>query len=470
MAQKILLSAFVLSFILFFPSLFNFFSHDDFFHLNISRAKNIGDFLNFFNLVESPKGFGFYRPLTTQVFYFVFGWSFGLNPLIMHLVSYAVFFANIFLVYILSKKIFDNLKIASIAAFLYAVSPTHFGHLYFLGTFQELGLAFFYFLSLILFISFIETKNMKEYLLVVLAFVGALLSKEFAVTLPFSLLLIYIYKRGLKNLNFIFIYITPLLIILLIYLWLHVFFYGLAAGDSYHWEFSVRVVNTIFWYLLWSLGLPEMIVDYIGPGVKVNPNLLQFYGSYILPITLLFIIQSLILVSALMRSFKNGKSLKVLFFGVSLFILTLTPVLFLPLHKFAYELTVPLYGIVVFISYLLIKSFSSKIVTVFLIIYFSLSFCTVLLTYKTHWIVQGGMVAKKVYLLTKDLNNKPQVLVFYNSVEDKDLPWKPADQLKIILSGDNFTEVFYPATLKFEFKESSEEGKLNIRARDILYD
>jgi len=198
---KYLLLIFLISFILYSPSLFGYYTNDDFFLLKISQANSLGEFANFFNLTTGPDGLGMYRPLTTQAFYFL-GWRlFSLNPIGLHIISFLIFFGVIYLVFSLVLELSKNEKISLLAAFLYATSATHFGHLYYLATFQELGLTFFFIISVILFIQFLNTKKLPLYILSLTTFVLSLLSKETAVVLPACLLLVYMFiKQNKANL------------------------------------------------------------------------------------------------------------------------------------------------------------------------------------------------------------------------------------------------------------------------------
>src|SRR4030042_3478182 len=218
---KYLLLIIIIAFLLFFPSLFKFYTHDDFFLLKISNASSINDFLNFFNLKKGPEGLGMYRPLAMQTF-FMLAWKiFNLNPLGLHVISYIFFFGVIYLVYILTKALVDNKKVALLASFLYATSSTHFAHLYWLSDFQELALSLFFLLGVWFFIKFINTKRWKPYFVSLTVFLLSLLSKESAVVMPFVLFLIYTYfkyigKPVISSKKFI-LSLTPFLLILAMY-------------------------------------------------------------------------------------------------------------------------------------------------------------------------------------------------------------------------------------------------------------
>ncbi len=459
MVKKIFFLICIISFLLYFPSTFNYFSHDDFFHLNIAKKENW----------ESSGGFGHFRPLTTQAFYSI-SYLFNLSPIPLHVISFIVFFAVIFVVYKLINILVEEKEIALVGTFLYATSATHFGQLYYLGAFQELGLAFFFFSGTYFFVKFLKTNLLKYGFLTTLALIGALFSKETSVMFLLALGLITLYLNFNKKIkiikNKILIFFIFNLLLLTAYLCFRIFYYGFASGDSYIFSFSARIFNTFLWYILWSFNLPELLVDYIGPALRINSNLFLFYGKFIVPILLAFGIMVIILI-------KNLKLNALMFFCLFWFFISLGPLLFLPLHKFSYELTVPLFGFVLAVSFILVKNSSTKILIIFLSIYFLTSVLTNVLTQQTHWITQGGKVAKKVFELK--VNTKgTDTIVFYDTTGDNDLPWKPSQQLKQILSDNNFFKVFYLDKIRAVYaSEKMNPEKLNglkLRARDILYD
>ena len=409
MIQKLFLNkklffVYVLSFLLFFPSLFIFYTHDDFFLLKISKAESLGEFINFFNFTQGPEGLGVYRPLTTQIFYFLSNLVFNLNPMALHIISFVTFFFVIYLVYKLVKMLVKNDSVALFAAFLYATSATHYGHLYYLATYQELGMAVFCLLSVVFFIKFARDGSIENYFYSLIAYVLALLSKETAIVTSGILVLVYGFLRFKEkkviSIKKCILALLGFVGILLIYSYFHFFLYGLAQGESYIWDFSQRVINTLAWYGLWSLNLPEMLIDFVGPGLRFNPNLFRFWSNEIKPIFLLF---GVAIISIFYLVLKIGNKLKkidfqIIIFSLIWFVLTLIPVLFLPLHKFTYYLTLPLVGVVLVISHLIEKANKTNIfILVFASVWILLSIFTLKLTIETHWISQGAEVAKNAH-------------------------------------------------------------------------
>ena len=294
---------------------------------------------------------------------------FHLNPVPLHIISFATFFINIFLVGVLIKLLTKNRKIALISSFLYAVSATHFGQLYYIGAFQELCLTMFFLASVILFIKYEvdikEKHSINKLILSFVFFVLSIMSKETAVVLPFVLVLTHFYlkltKRVGVSIKTLIYSLFPYITILGVYLFLHFHYYGLVSGDSYVWNFSpVRAINTLGWYGLWSFNIPEMLVDFIGPGLRLNPNLLRYWSKDIILIFILFAVQMGLAVYAFFKS-SILKHKSILFFSIFWFIGTLVPVIFLPIHKFSYYLTLPLIGVVMVLGYLLEEAKINKV-------------------------------------------------------------------------------------------------------------
>jgi hypothetical protein len=473
------LAIFIVPLAMFWPSLFGFFTNDDFFFLRIAHVSSFKDFFNFFNLLNDVGGIGVYRPLTLRVFYFLGVELFRLNPMPLHVISFITFFINIFMVGRLVELLTKNHKIALLSSFLYATSVTHFGQLYYIGAFQELFLTLL-FLSSVIF--FIKNKVKTSMFL----FVLALMSKETAVVIPFVLIATHFYLRltsvakvSLRKLTAM---LTPYFVILGIYLFLHFHNFGTISGDSYVWDFSPsRAVNSIGWYGLWSLNLPEMLVDFVGPGLHLNPNLLKYWAQEIIPIFILFFIQVAIMIGLFFKFVKSAKGVNknswyLIIFSLFWFAATLLPVLFLPVHKFTYYLTLPLFGVVLILGYLLNEARLNRIVIgLFLAVWTIMSFLTLRLTINTNWIIQGAKTSERVYQYFKA--NRASLagskIIFVDTLEDKSLPWSPTATLKTVLSGNNFFYVFYPEfSEKVKFADSGEftlgKGMIIIKSRQFL--
>lgn len=461
------ISAFIISLFMFIPSINGFFTHDDFYFLKISKIDSVGDFIGFFDPAKDVSGIGVYRPLPLRVYYFLGSTLFKLNPVGLRVISFATFFLDIFLVEYLAKLLSKNDKIAALSVFLYAISVTHFGQLYYVGAYQELLVTFFVLSSVIL---FAKSKTFISFIFYVLA----LMSKETAVVLPALYLLVYFYQNKSKinktYLKQLIKSLVPFVLLLVIYLYLKFFHFGTIEGNSYIWNFSLkRALNTVVWYFLWCLNLPETLVDFVGPGFHLNPNLMKYWSAQMIPIFILFTIQAVLILFALIKSLKskilNFRS--VVFFSIFWFLITILPIVFLPLHKFTYYLTLPLFGVVFLLSYLFVN-LKSKIYILFCVIWVAISLFSLRLTRQTNWITKGSETAKKVYVYMEENMNdlKGENIVFVDTPNDKNLPWSPTATLKTVLSDQNFFEVFYPG--EFSGISYGGDGDVKINSRQFL--
>jgi len=478
------LGTYLMVIVLFFPAIFNFYSHDDFFHYRIAEANSLKEFISFFDLTNAPFGWGYYRPLTTQVLYFLGRTLFNFNPMIMHAVAFLMFFMVVFLVFKLIRALSKNNLAAYLGTFFYATSAAHFSHLYSIAN-QELGHAIFFLSSTLAFINFLEKKKLKYYFLSLLAFVIALTCKEFALMLPIVLALVYFYLTVRKEIKTSFkkfvLSMLPFGLVLSVYLYLHVFDYGLVKGDSYIWDFSpIKALNTLGWYGLWSLSLPKMLAgfDFISPGFGFNLSLFKSWPREVILVLFLFLIFSgLLLTSFIISLFNKLNRKEMILAGFSLiwFSSTLLPVLFLPWHKFTTYLTIPMIGTAAIIGFLLSKSHSRLLIFLTFAVYVSFSAISLEITRRVDWIGTGPRTAKKVYqYLIENYSDKEEklIIVFFDTEEDKQLLLLPSNEVKLALSGDNFFAVFFPDKIRVKYGEEAdpfEEDKvIRLPARQFV--
>lgn len=454
--------ALIISFLMFFPSLSSFFTHDDFYFLKISKIENFSQFLGFFDPVHDSQHIGVYRPLPLRVYYFWGTSIFNLNPLGLRVISFMTFLLDILLVGYLAKILTKSDKVAAISTFLYAVSVTHFGQLYYIGAYQELLITLLALLSVIF---FAKSKILPSFLF----FIVALTCKETAVVIPGLLAAVYVFqnletkkKLSLKNLL---LCLTPYILMVILYLCLHFFYFGTIEGDSYIWDFSpTRAVNTTLWYLLWSFNLPEMLVDFVGPGIQINPNLMRYWSPQIIPIFILFGVQTLVLCYAFFKS-KIRDSKFLILFCVFWFLATILPVVFLPLHKFTYYLTLPLVGVVLLLSYIIQNS---RFKIFFCLVWLLLSIFSLKLTVSTNWITQGVKISEMVFEYFKENQSEMEgkTIVFVDTKEDETLPWSPTETVKTVISGKNFFDLFFP-NLSNKISYGG-DGEIKISSRQFL--
>lgn len=445
--------------ILYLPSLGVYFSGDDFFHLRVSQVNSISEIPSFFSFTKNEHSVNTYRPLGTQVYFLLGQKLFGLNPIGYHIINVVSFAIILYLLYHFILKLTKNKDISLLTTFFYAFSTSNFSRIYYPSNFQELSLVIFFLASLICLLNFWERHRPIDYFIGLIFFLCALCSKETAVVFPFVALLIGILRQ--ISIRTLFASLFPFFFILFSYLPLRLLVFGPIIGDSYVWDFSPRVFNTAFWYSLWTLGVPEMWVDFIGPGLKINPNLLKFYGPETLIITATF---GLFLLFAFINFLRKRPFFHDLVFGVSFAFLTLLPVLFLPWHKFSWVLSLPLVGVSFILSLFFYKS-SRKILAIAILLYIVINLTSYWLTYRTHWLIQRGQVAKRIFTyFQKNYPNldKSTVIYFYNNSAIISAEWGSSKQIAPAISDGNAFRVWYNQDIKVLYEDLAQKPPENV--------
>jgi len=425
----------IFSVLLFSPSFFNFFSGDDWFHLSLVQINSLSEFVNFFKFSPSLQSASFYRPLPTQVFFFVFHSLFGLKQIYYHIFVLAFFAFSLYLVYKLALLILKSKQQSIMVLLLYGFSVTHFTRLYFLSAFQEIALTVFMITALY---RYIQGRTLNA----AICFIFALLCKETAIILP-ALLLLSDYCFNKINLK----RYVPFLAISLVYLYCRFFIFQSISGDSYIWNFSLfKALNTLFWYILWSFGTPEFLVDYIGSGLKVIPKFFtdfKYLSFSIIALPALTIITS-ILVMFKIRPWMQSKKMKILLFSGLWFLITLLPVLFLPLHKFQLELTLPLIGFAIFLSQFIdYKNYLSKF---FVILFLGLNLFSYFLTYPRHYSIGRAKISENIYQYIGQNYPDPPPYSYFEFINDTGNygnNWGSSKQISFAISGPDMFRVFY---------------------------
>lgn len=424
------------------PSLQYGFAQDDFINLYISRASNFGQFLNFFNpFAHFPELF-FFRPLTTQVWYFLNQSLFGLNPLPFHIEVLALHIANAYLVFIAVKMLWAKKQIALISSILYALSATHFISLYYISTFQELGKTFFMLASVIFF-----AKNFR--LASVLTFIGALLSKESAMILPLFLICFELLRRVEEPWKKV---LTETLkksyvfwVILIVYLGFRLIgFQEIVQNGGYSTNFGFsNILQNLKWYIIWPFGLPEILSTY--PNLRVS-SMMQFIGDFSLglPILASFLV---FIISAVWGFWLERISKKIIFLGVLIFLVPLLPVLVLNQHKYPQYLDLSLLGFLP-----LVFRFKKPLLVVCLVSFVILQILSIELTRQTHWSTKRPEVAKFYYdQFKKDyLGVKEGTTIIFSGT------YQALSELSVDLARDYALKVWFPGKIKeVRYLESS---------------
>lgn len=417
--------------LIYIPALFNFFSGDDWFHLRLTQTSSVSEFINFFSFGHTAQSAAFYRPLSTQSFFFVFQKFFGLTAWPYYLFALVCFSYSLHLVYKFALTQFQDKNKSLLTTFIYGISVSNFTRIYFLSAFQEIALVIF---SLLCLLSFPKSKFKS-----LVFFILALLSKETAIVLPL-LLLIFNFKIIKSKI----VYLIPTLIVSLIYLYFRFGVFGMVVGDSYALNFSpAKALNTLMWYILWCFGAPELLIDYIGSGLRPIARLYTDYPFWWQSIFVLLFGALISLGVLLIKKIKKINTQILMF--VALFLISLAPVIFFPQHKFALELGLPLVGFALAVAWLLpVKRTVTKIIFLgfFIVLNLSMNY----LTYTRHYSVNRSKTAERIVLyFSTSYPQFPQDIYFefINDTDDYGKEWGSSKQISNITAGSELFKVLY---------------------------
>ncbi|MBX4206042.1 glycosyltransferase family 39 protein, partial [Candidatus Microgenomates bacterium] len=402
-ANWFLLVFFIIAAILFSPVFSTYFTGDDFFHFKLGQTD--GSLISFIRLFGfypiSIKHAAFYRPIFREALYNIFYSLFGLNYLPFRILQFIIHFINIFLIYVTFKKLINKKLVALLTSFLFAVCAANVGSFYYLaGGIQAQGALMFVLLSLL---SFINKRKIISFVF----FLLAISTHEMSIGLPLLLAgIIYLQEKSFKD--FITKSIKQLWIyglVLIVYLYMNFFVIGFSAAESaYKLNFNFKtLLNTLMWYISWSIGLPEMLLDFLLPGFKLNPNLLGFYGNYFKFIFPAFFVTLIFIFISIVRSIKKIVVDKIFLFLIFWFIVGILPVVFLPIHKQTYYLQISLPAILGLFAYIATYRSSKFILIGFIVSFLILNIASAKLADITYWAKLRGQVANK---LVTDFKNQ----------------------------------------------------------------
>lgn len=380
-----LLVIFAITLILYFPTLQVYFSQDDFFMFKISLTDgSFGEFIKLFGIYPfEEKGIAFYRPIFREVLHNIYFNVFGLNHLLFRVLLLGLHLTNIYLTFILIKKIFHRYLLAWLVAFFFGISAAHTATLnYLAGGIESSGALTFALLTFIFYLKFLQDQKIKFYLFSLLFFALSLASHEIIIATP---LVMAAYRP--KNL----FKLWPFFALAASLLFIDIFKIGLSPlEEQYQAVFDPKkILHSLSWYSAWAFGLPEMLIDFVLPGAKLNPNLMRYWGNYYTVIFFSAGVAFLILMSRLF--FLNRKSI----FAGLWFIIALLPVILLPTHKSTHYLIFALVGFLSLVMLLAIN-LPKKWLAVFLIMLFILQVTSIKLGEKTFWAVSRGSAAQKL--------------------------------------------------------------------------
>jgi hypothetical protein len=185
----VLLSMIPLSLLAFTGTISSYFLSDDFEFLNlVHRSPGLSAEV----LVSYFQNSGLFRPLSLLTLYLDYQ-LWGLNPFGFHLTSLLFHIGSTFLVFLFLWHLTRDKYASAAAGFFFAVYPIHLEAVAWISGRFDVTCTFFFLLSLLLYLYFRQSGSLIYQGFSLLAFLGALLSKEMALTLPIVILVVNVF-------------------------------------------------------------------------------------------------------------------------------------------------------------------------------------------------------------------------------------------------------------------------------------
>jgi len=436
-----------LSLIIFFKKAFQteFFA-DDLGFLIKTRIHYLGKFIAFFN----PQRGTFYRPLSTEVFYF-FIHLLRDNLFLAHLVAFIGFSLGLYFLYKNIFVIFKDKQLSFLATFLYAIHFSHVYQLYWLAAFQEVAMFLFLNLS---FYFFLKGKRFVA----ILFFISALLSKETAIIFPFFVLIYegWRWRQKKTKAKKLFIDILPYFALFLVFFL--IYRSGLSATEklvNYQPHFSLKlIINNTLWYSLWSLGFSSIFPDYFPHifGAPIKRFWLFFKDPVFTAYLAFFILYLFAFFVGFVQFAKKTLNKKNFFIGLVLvgcFLVSIAPFTII-IHKWMVRLTLPLIFIILIQAFVINDLLNIKktkklaILIIFLFIgfnFFAVKFEEGASTYNLE-----SKIIKRARVI---IGQREDELLKTNTLFIKDekaggVTWVSSKKLKTTFHDDGFFRFYFP--------------------------
>lgn len=168
---------------------FDFVNFDDHHYIKHNIHVQSGMTIDSIHWAFSTKYFGLWNPLVWLSFMFDYQ-IFGLNAAGYHINNLILHILSALLLFWLFNRMTNRIWESAFVATLFALHPLHVESVAWISERKDVLSAFFWILTLCLYAYYTEKPCIKRYLLVLLAFIPALLSKPMVVTLPVIMILL----------------------------------------------------------------------------------------------------------------------------------------------------------------------------------------------------------------------------------------------------------------------------------------
>ncbi len=265
---------------------------------------------------------GMYHPLVT-LSYSLEASFFGINPIMFHLDNIFLHIINVILVFFVIFKLSESFWLSFIVTILFSIHPTRVETVSWISARKDMLYAPFYLVSILFYIKSYDYIKITKYIFIVLSlfmFLLSCLSKSMAITLPFVLILIDLYKNkfNIHRIKIYSIYIVISIIFIIVTIDAHYYNqYSSLVFQFSTFNHMVNFINAHFNILFYfnKLLIPINLYCLYSP----------FYDNFQMPPWYVLYSPS-VLYMLIFIAFLSLRKTKVLFFGLMFFLITILPV------------------------------------------------------------------------------------------------------------------------------------------------
>ncbi len=357
----------VLSFLLVFGhALIYSFWQDDFNLLQFVHDKSLQDYvrISFTPPTEIlPLNLGVvFRPIPHYIFFKVLQSLFGNNPLPFRLANFGIYFVSSILVVILVTMVTSKSRVGWLAGTLFLLNRVFVTPLFWISDNNELFLCLFSLSSVITFLLFLQKGDALRwlyFLISLISLVCGILSKETAISIPFLIVAVLLFKIYLPSIDFRrrllkCIAVVPHAVVVLVFLIIRfpLITYAVSGGGGSYYKISTfqSLFNGSFWGLWWSIeSFTEPWKTFID---LFTQRLASFSIFQPLLISGLFLAITLLSGFLFVRRSKNIAVASPIFLGALWFLISAAPSLVTGILV-DYLFALPVVGFLLVISYIL---------------------------------------------------------------------------------------------------------------------
>lgn len=296
---------------------------------------------------SAEKQSNYYRP--AQILTYALDYSiWKLKPFGYHLTNILLHAINSYLLYIMLIALFASSRLALASSLLYCVCPIHLSAVAYISGRADILAGIFMLASIIKFLKWANYREKKQYIVSIIFFLLALLSRESALLLPFLIILTLFVAPKTKAIIFS---ISGFFIIEILYIINRVFIFGsLEWPQGMPVSFSFMATNAIN-------VLEKYVILFIFPWPLYPMRVTPFINSLPIYSVILFLSLALLVIILILNDKKR----------IALFSFLWVVLTFMPLLKLIYFF--PAMGLTMAENWMYIVSMGFFIIASYIIIY-----------------------------------------------------------------------------------------------------